>query len=298
MTDQLAKRFDESRTRLRAVALRMLGSHGEAEDAVQEAWIRLQRSEPGGIDNLDGWLTTVVARVCLDTLRTRKARREDQLDDEAPEAPADAPSSDPEAEVMLADALGPALLVVLETLAPSERVAFVLHDLFDLSFDEIAPIVGRTAVSARQLASRARRRIKGAKTDAAADAERHRDVVAAFFAASRAGDMSALLSLLDPDVVLRADAVAVKVAEANRGKGAPALAPEIRGAAAVAGTLKGSAAGAQLALIDGSAGAVWAPGGKPVTAFAFTVRDGRIAAIDLIMDKSRVKELAIDILPG
>jgi RNA polymerase sigma-70 factor (ECF subfamily) len=298
MSDLLASRFDASRAHLRAVAFRMLGSHGEAEDAVQEAWLRLMRSEADGIDNVEGWLTTVVARVCLDMLRTRKSRREDELDQGGVEAAGEAPSTDPEAEVLLADALGPALLVLLETLAPAERVAFVLHDLFDLSFDEIAPIVGRTPVAARQLASRARRRIKGAKTDAQADAVHQRELVAAFFAATRAGDMAALLTLLDPDVVLRADAVAVKTAAANRAKGAPApkLESEIRGAETVAGLLKGGASAAQLALVDGVAGAVWAPGGIPVTAFAFTVRDGKIAAIDLIMDRARIKAMAIEIL--
>jgi RNA polymerase sigma-70 factor (ECF subfamily) len=298
MADHLASQFDESRARLRAVAFRILGSHGEAEDAVQEAWLRLDRSDSDEIDNLQGWLTTVVARVCLDQLRARKSRREDELDETVAELAEDAPSSDPEAEVLLAEALGPALLVVLERLAPAERVSFVLHDLFDLSFDEIAPIVGRSAVATRQLASRARRRIKGETADAQADAARQREIVAAFFAASRAGNMGALLELLDPDVVLRADPVAVKVATANRDKGAPALAHEIRGPQAVADTLKGAARGAQPAIIDGAAGAVWAPGGKPGTAFAFTVRDGKIVAIDIIMDRARIHAMDIEILQG
>jgi RNA polymerase sigma-70 factor (ECF subfamily) len=298
MTNLLAGKFDDSRARLSAVALRILGSHGEAEDAVQEAWLRLSRSEADEIDNLQGWLTTVVARVCLDMLRARKSRRENELDESVAELAEDAPSSDPEAEVILAETLGPALLIVLERLAPAERVSFVLHDLFDLSFDEIAPIVGRSPVAARQLASRARRRIKGERAEAVADAARQRDIVAAFFAASRAGNMAALLELVDPDVVLRADPVAVKVATANRDKGAPALADEIRGPQAVAGTLKGAARGAEPAVIDGAAGAVWAPGGKPGTAFAFTVREGKIVAIDIIMDRARINTMDIEILHG
>lgn len=293
MSDILAKRFDASRAHLRAVAFRMLGSHGEAEDAVQEAWLKLVRADADRIENLQAWLTTVVSRVCLDMLRTRKSRREDELEDEAE---ADLPSSDPEAETFLADALGPALLVILEKLAPAERVAFVLHDLFDFSFDEIATVVGRTAVASRQLASRARRRIKGGKAEAQADATRQRELVTAFFAATRAGDMTALLTILDPGVVLRADAFAVATAAANRGRGGPALASEIHGAEAVAGTLKGGAGAAELALIEGAFGATWAPGGKPYTAFAFTVRNGRIVAIDIIMNQAHVAALDIKIL--
>lgn len=295
MVNILAAQFDESRNRLRAVAFRMLGSHGEAEDAVQEAWLRLSRSEESVIDNLEAWLTTVVARICLDMLRTRKTRREDDLDDELAESNEHIPSTNPEAEVLLADALGPALIVVLEALAPSERVAFVLHDLFDLSFEDIAPIVGRTPTAARQLASRARRRIKGAKSDAEANATRQQELVAAFFAASRAGDMTALLQLLDPNVVLRADKAAVNTAKANSARGAPALAAEINGADAVAGTLKGSASAAQLALIDGAAGAVWAPGGNVVSVFAFTLRDDKIVAIDIVMDRVRIKGMKVDV---
>lgn len=298
MDDSWAMRFDASRARLRAMAFRMLGSQGEAEDAIQEAWLRLSRTEPSSIDNLEGWLTTVVSRICLDMLRARKSRREEELDDVVSESAADVPSTNPESELLLADALGSALVVMLETLPPAERVAFVLHDLFDLSFDDIASIVGRTAVAARQLASRARRRMKGAKESAEADASRQRELVAAFFAATRTGDLSTLLAILAPDAVMRADPVAVKTTAAKRAKGIPApeLANEIRGAKAVAEVLKGGAGAAQLALIDGAAGAVWAPGGKPVTAFAFTVRDGKIVAIDLIMERARVDAMDIKIL--
>src|SRR6266699_1157339 len=219
----LAQRFEAERGRLRGVAYRMLGSLGEAEDAVQEAWLRLSRADSGGIDNLEGWLTTVVARVCLDMLRSRKSRGEQPLDDQAPVADR-GHAPDPEEELLLADSVGLALLVVLDTLEPAERLAFVLHDMFDLSFDEIAAIVGRSPTAARQLASRARRRIQGAPTSPNADLTRQREVVDAFLAASRAGDFDGLLTLLDPDAVLRTDPAAVP-------PGAPT---EIRGAAALA----------------------------------------------------------------
>src|SRR6266568_7142334 len=198
----LAERFEAERRRLRGVAYRMLGSLGEAEDAVQEAWLRLGRADSGGIDNLEGWLTTVVARVCLDMLRSRKSRGEQPLDDQAPDADR-GHAPDPEEELLLADSVGLALLVVLDTLEPAERLAFVLHDMFDLSFDEIAPIVGRSTAAARQLASRARRRVRGAA--AVPDIARQREVVGAFLAAARGGDFEALVSVLDPDVVFRPD---------------------------------------------------------------------------------------------
>src|SRR6266496_3269619 len=204
----LAQRFEAERGRLRGVAYRMLGSLGEAEDAVQEAWLRLGRADSGSIDNLEGWLTTVVARVCLDMLRSRKSRGEQPLDGEAPVADR-GHAPDPEEELLLADSVGLALLVVLDTLEPAERLAFVLHDLFDLSFDEIAPIVGRSPTAARQLASRARRRVQGADAVRDADLTRQREVVDAFLAASRGGDFDALLAVLDPDVVLRSDRAAV-----------------------------------------------------------------------------------------
>src|SRR5437870_5514180 len=223
--DWLAERFEESRAHLRAVAYRMLGSGSEADDAVQEAWLRVSRSDPSDVENLGGWLTTIVARLCLDMLRSRTARREEPLDaDVLGPVVGREDSTDPEREALLADAVGPALLVVLETLAPSERVAFVLHDMFDLPFDEIAPIVGRTPAAARQLASRARRRVQGAAAVPDADLTRQRAVVDAFLAASRGGDFDALLAVLDPDVVLRADGTAVQAGASK----------EVRGAAAVA----------------------------------------------------------------
>ena len=250
--DWLAKDFEETRPHLRAVAYRMLGSVDEAEDAIQEAWIRLTRSQSDKIDNLGGWLTTVVARVCLDMLRSRKSRKEEPLDEQVIKDPG---SGNPEGDLLIADSVGPALLVVLDTLTPAERIAFVLHDLFDLSFDEIAPIIDRTEIAARQLASRARRRVRGMKTTSQEDTHRQREIVTAFLTASRDGNFSALLKLLHPDVVLRADKTAVKVAAANRAKGAPAFKSEIRGAEDVAETLKGRARGAQLALVDGFTGA-------------------------------------------
>src|SRR6266566_5164363 len=275
----LAVRFEANRTHLRTVAYRMLGSLDEADDAVQEAWLRLSRSDTSGVDNLRGWLTTVVARVCLDMLRSRKSRREERLGAELPE-----PVPGPEHEVILADSVGLALLVVLETLTPAERVAFVLHDMFDLPFDEIAPILRRSPTAARQLASRARRRVQGADAVHDADHTRRREIVGAFLAASRSGNFGALLAVLDPDVVLRADSAAVRMAAARQAVGAPKLAPELRGAPAVAESLSGRAGAAQPALIDGAPGLVWAPGGKPRAAFTFTIARHKIVRIDLIAD--------------
>jgi RNA polymerase sigma factor (sigma-70 family) len=290
----LAERFEETRDHLRAVAYRMLGSAAEADDAVQEAWIRLSRADTGDVENLGGWLTTVVARVCLDMLRSRKSKREESLD-EAGADPIASPEAltNPEREVLLADSVGLALLLVLDTLPPAERVAFVLHDLFDLPFEEVAPIVGRTPAAARQLASRARRRVRSASAVSDADRTRQREVVDAFLSASRNGDFGALLALLDPDVVLRADQGAVRASEARRARGAPELAPEMRGAAIVAKTLSGTAQAAQLALLDGVAGAVWAPGGQPRAAFAFTLRHGKIAGIEILTDPDRVRRLDV-----
>jgi len=285
----LAGRFEAMRPRLRAVAYRMLGSRIEADDAVQEAWLRLSRSETGGVDNLGGWLTTVVARVCLDMLRSRKSRREDPLDAHSSEPIGSAEEGIPrEHEVLLADSLGLALLVVLETLAPAERVAFVLHDMFDLPFDEIAPIVGRSPTATRQLASRARRRVKGAGAAPEADRTRQREVVDAFLAASRGGDFDALLALLDPDVVLRADRAAVRTGASR----------EVRGAAAVAGTFSGRARAAQPAIVNGAVGLVWAPNGRPRVAFGFTIVGGKIVEIDLVADPERLGQLDLAILKG
>jgi len=285
--NDLAAQFEQNRLRLRAVAYRMLGSQTEADDVIQEAWLRLNRAGSAEVDNLGGWLTTVVARVCLDVLRSRKLRREDPLDsDDLLEAGADADTNAADQEMQLADSIGPALLVVLETLAPSERIAFVLHDLFAVSFDEIAGIVGKSPAAARQLASRARRRVQG--TDAAPDAgrARQREIVAAFLAASRAGDFQALLSMLDPDVVLRSDPFAAKM-------GATA---EALGADAVARTVSGRAHAARLALLDGVAGAIWAQRGKPRVAFVFTIEGGKITAIELRADPARLAGLDVVVL--
>jgi RNA polymerase sigma factor (sigma-70 family) len=280
--DWLAERFEAHRPHLRAVAYRMLGSAAEADDAVQEAWLRASRAGADEVDNLGGWLTTVVARVCLNQLRSRRSRPEAPLDDQAAEL-ADG-AADPEAEAVLADAVGPALLVVLDTLSPAERLAFVLHDLFAVPFGEIAEILGRSEAAARQLASRARRRVQGAEAPEG-DRARQRLVVEAFLAASRKGDFEALLRLLDPRVVARADAAAVAA-------GAEA---EVRGARAVAGTFVGRARFARPALVEGAVGAVWAPGGRPRVVFAFTVSDGRVAEIRLLADPERLAEL--DLVP-
>jgi RNA polymerase sigma-70 factor (ECF subfamily) len=287
--DWLAERFEAHRTHLRAVAYRMLGEISEADDAVQEAWLHLSRSDTSGVANLGGWLTTVVARICLDMLRVRKSRREEPIDPHVPEPIASREDGiDPEHEALLADSVGLALLVVLETLAPAERIAFVLHDIFAVPFDEIAPIVGRSPTAARQLASRARRRVRSASTLPDADLAGQRKVVEAFLAASRGGDFDALLALLDPDVVLRADRAAVQA-------GAPG---EVRGAAAVAGQFAGRARFAQMALVNGAAGAVWAPGGQPRVVFGFTIAGARIAAIDLVADPEQLRQLDLTILGG
>ena len=289
--DWLVKRFDESRPHLRAVAYRMLGSDGEADDAVQEAWLKVSRSDTGGVENLGGWLTTVVARVCLDMLRSRRAQREQALGPAADTLPA---GSTPEKELAFADAIGPALLVVLDMLAPQERVAFVLHDMFDLSFEEIAPIVERTPAAARQLASRARRRVRGAATPATDIAPR-RELVSAFLAASRDGDFDRLLAVLSPDAVLRADATSVRVAAAYQDRGGPILEPEMRGAAQVATAFRGRATAALPALIDGEPGAVWAVRGQVRSAFVFTIAGGKITGIDLVMDEEQLGALDIEI---
>ncbi len=273
----------------------MLGSQHEADDAVQESWLRLSRSDAGSIEHPGGWLTTVVARVCLDMLRSRTSRREESLDISETSQPIGSAEegNSPEQETLMADSVGVALLIVLETLTPAERVAFVLHDMFDLPFDEIAPIVGRTSASARQLASRARRRVQGAAVTHGSHIRRQQKVVDAFLAASRNGDFDALLAVLDPDVVLHADRAAVNLSAAREVHGAPKLAPEIRGAAAVAETFKGRAGAAQAALINGSVGLVWAPGGQPRAVFAFTIAGEKIAGIDLIADPEGIRQLDI-----
>jgi RNA polymerase sigma factor (sigma-70 family) len=279
----LAEKFEANRTRLRAVAYRMLGSRSEVDDAVQEAWLRLSRSDAGDIENLSGWLTTVVARVCLDMLRSRKSRREEPLGPQVPE-PIVNPDNEQEAE--LADSVGTALLVVLETLTPAERLAFVLHDMFAVPFEEIAPIVGRTPAAARQLASRARRRVQGAPTAPDADVTRQRKVVDAFLAASRNGDFEALLAVLDPDVVFRADPVAVRMGGL----------PEIRGATAVAETFKGRAQAAKPALIDGAVGLAVILGGQLRIALNLTIADDRIVGIEAVADPERLGAMDLAVL--
>jgi len=288
----LAERFEANRGHLRSVAFRMLGSQSEAEDAVQDAWLRLARADPSGVANLRGWLTTIVARICLDVLRARKTRREEPI---GIDAEAIASGDDAEREALIADSVGLAMLVVLERLAPTERVAFVLHDLFNLPFDDIAPIVGRSPAAARQLASRARRRVQGVPAAADADRARQREVVEAFLAASRNGDFSALLAVLDPNVLLRADAAAVAASLARASDGAPALAPEVQGPEAVAKTFKGRAQAAQLALVEGDVGLAFAPGGRPMVVFDFVIENGRIVEISLIADAQRIAALDLEI---
>jgi RNA polymerase sigma factor (sigma-70 family) len=289
--DWLAKRFEENRTHLRAVAYRMLGSPSEAEDAVQEAWLRLNRSDTSGVDNLGGWLTTVVGRVSLDMLRSRKSRREEHLE-ERPDRDLPDPvvgpgdTIGPEHEALLGDSLGPALLAVLETLTPTERVAFVLHDVFGVPFGEIAPVVGRSPNAAKMLASRARRRVRGGASTPEADLARQREVVGAFLKASREGDFGALLAVLDPEVVLRADRAAVRLGASG----------EVRGAQEVAETFSGRAQAARPALIDGAAGAVWAQGGRPRVVFGFTIAGGKIVGIDVLADPARLRRLDVALL--
>jgi RNA polymerase sigma-70 factor, ECF subfamily len=287
--DWLVERFEAHRGHLRGVAYRMLGSLSEADDAVQEAWLRLSRADPSGVDNLGGWLTTIVARVCLDMLRARRSRREEPLGLDAQvldPTVGRAEVVDPEQEALLAEGVGLALLVVLERLAPAERVAFVLHDLFAVPFEEIAPIVGRSPAAAKMLASRARRRVQGTATVPDADPTRQRAVIDAFLAAARGGDLDALLAVLDPDVVLRADRTAVQAGASS----------EVRGALAVAETFSGRAGFARPALVDGAVGAVWAPRGRPRVVFGFTITGGMIVEIDLVADPERLRRLDLAIL--
>jgi len=282
--DRLAQRFEAHREHLRAVALRMLGSTHEADDAVQEAWLRLNRADAAAVDNLGGWLTTVVARVCLDMLRAR-ARRPEVLPGAAPDPEA---VTSPEDEVLLADSVGLALLVVLDTLAPAERLAFVLHDMFGVPFDQIAPIVERSPDATRQLASRARRRVQRVGASPGSPKDHHAQLVKAFQAASREGNFEALLALLDPDAEFRADTADL-----------PPRAPRpVRGAAGVADVFCGGVLGAQLALIDGELGLTWAPGGKPRVVFAFSTDGERVTAIDLIADPDHVASLEVALVPG
>ena len=291
-TDSLAAQFENNRSHLRAVAYRMLGSLNEADDAVQETWLKLSRSDASSVENLGGWLTTVVARVCLDMLRARTSRREESLEEHtvAPVEPAvRSRGLDPEQETLLAESVGLALLVVLDTLAPAERISFVLHDLFAVSFDEIANIVGRSPAAVRQLASRARRRIQGADTASGTDLAGQRKVVDAFLTALRAGDFQALVAVLDPNVVITADAAAQPV-EAKR---------EIRGAENWAKGAIAAARGAraaQPALIDGAVGLVVAPRGRLFRALRFTLAEGKITAVEVIGNPERLRHLDLAIL--
>ena len=278
----LADQFEANRVHLRAVAYRMLGSRSEAEDAVQEAWLRLGRTDTDDIKNLGGWLTTVVARICLDMLRTRKSRREEQLGPHIPEPAADNENG----ESAVADSVGAALLIVLDTLAPAERLAFVLHDMFAVPFEEIAPIVGRAPAAARQLASRARRRVQGVSARPEADLSRQRTIVDAFLAASRNGDFEALLAVLDPEVVFRSDATAVKMGGAA----------ELRGAEAVANTFKGRAQAAKPAVVDGAMAVAVVFGGRLRIVLELHIVGDRIAGIQAVGDADRLQGFEIAVL--
>jgi RNA polymerase sigma factor (sigma-70 family) len=281
-SDFLAARFEEHRPQLRAVAYRMLGSLSEADDAVQEAWLRVSRAGTGDVANLAAWLTTIVGRVSLNMLRSRQHRREEPLEVHVPDPVVTGIAGpDPADEALLADSVGLALLVVLETLAPAERLAFVLHDLFSVPFEEIAPIVGRTETATRQLASRARRRVRGAP-EPDADLDRQREVVDAFIAAARGGDLDTLVSLLDPDIVVRADG------------GAHGPSATLRGARQVAGGAMAFARAAELtrpAIVNGAAGAVAISNGRPVSVAAFTIRGGKVVAMDILADPDRIARL-------
>ncbi len=278
----LAEQFEASRSHLRAVAYRMLGDLTEADDAVQESWLRLSRSDTSGVENLGGWLTTVVARVCLDMLRSRNSRREEPLEASVPEPITSREGGiDPEQEALLADSVGLALLVVLDTLNPAERLAFVLHDIFAVPFDEIAPIVGRSPTATRQLASRARRRVRGAATVKDPDLTYQREVVDAFLAASRTGNFDALLAVLDPDVVFRADRTAVSAGASG----------EVRGAPFVARQFSGRAQGARPALVNGAVGVVVARRGRLFLVLRLTIRHGKIVGIDAVADPARLRQL-------
>ncbi len=296
--DPLTERFEAERSRLQVLAYRMLGSRADAEDAVQEAWLRLNRTDTSEIVNLGGWLTTVVSRVALDSLRSRGTRRDQPSDlDLAGNEPRSDHEAGPEQEAILTESVGLAMLVVLDKLDPAERVAFVLHDMFSVSFDEVASILERSPAAARQLASRARRRVHDAEVPEGS-ASRHREIVDAFLAASRKGDFEALLSLLHPHVVLKADALAVAMAAARTDDRAPVLAAQVSGAKAVAESFAGRAGAARLALIDGLFGATWAPGGEPRVVFRFVTELGRITDIELVADPESIRLLEVVVLPG
>jgi RNA polymerase sigma factor (sigma-70 family) len=279
----LAEKFEANRAHLRAVAYRMLGSTSEVDDAVQETWLRLSRSDTSSVENLGGWLTTVVARVCLDMLRSRKSRREEPMGAHVPEPAADDQHAH---DTDMADSVGAALLVVLETLAPAERLAFVLHDMFAVPFEEIAPIVGRTPAAARQLASRARRRVQGTPPAPDADFSRQKNIVDAFLKASRDGDFEGLLAVLDPDVVFRADQAAQRLGSLG----------EIRGAAAVAETFRGRAQAAKPALVDGALALAVIFGGQLRIVLRLTISGERISAVEAVADAERIGTLDVEIL--
>ncbi|MBC5815209.1 MAG: sigma-70 family RNA polymerase sigma factor [Candidatus Eremiobacteraeota bacterium] len=289
----LADRFEAARPRLRRIAHRILGSAAESEDALQDGWLRLSRADVANVTNLEGWLTTVVARVCLDALKFRKSRREELTpDDPRRDIAAIAPGERPEEEAILADSIGVAILILLDTLPPAERVAFVLHDMFDVPFDDIAAIVGRTSEAARQLASRGRRKVRGASAAADSVTQRHDELVRAFLAASRTGNFSSLLALLDPGATLRADAAAVAMGGAAYWE-TDRLETGIKGAPAVARTFAGRARAAQPAFIDGKPGAVWMHAGEVRVIFHFHMKDDRITAIDLIAGPDAIAQAVI-----
>jgi len=278
----LAGQFEQHRAHLRAVAVRMLGTQDEADDAVQEAWLRVSRADAGEIDNLGGWLTTVVSRVCLDVLRSRNSRREEPLAADESDNPLERQGArSAEDDAVLADSVGIAMQVVLDRLPPAERVAFVLHDMFDLTFDEIAPIVGRSPVATRQLASRARRRVRGTPPSPPADRDRHRQIAEAFLAASRNADIQGLIAVLDPDVVFRADAAAVKLGGDR----------ELQGAAAIAKAFSGKAQAARAALINDAVGVIVDPRGRLLLILALTFEGGRITEIEAVADRASLAEL-------
>ncbi|WP_327284487.1 MULTISPECIES: sigma-70 family RNA polymerase sigma factor [unclassified Streptomyces] len=293
--DDLARRFEEHRPHLRAVAYRMLGSLSESEDAVQEAWLKLSRSDVTAVENLGGWLTTVVGRVCLDMLRSRTSRREDPLHDQDGYVRLPDPvvtglaGIDPEREVLVADSVGIALLVVLEALAPAERLAFVLHDLFAVPFDEIAPVLGRTAASTRQLASRARRRVQDAAPTPDADLVHTREVVDAFLNAARGGDLDALVDLLDPEIIARSDGGTLRPSAVRRG------ATDV---ASQAITFARFAAAAHPVLVNGLPGVLALAEGKPLSVMAFTVKDGKVVALDILTDPQRLARIDLGAVLG
>ncbi|WP_028924127.1 sigma-70 family RNA polymerase sigma factor [Pseudonocardia acaciae] len=287
--DGLAERFEEQRGQLRSVAYRMLGSAGEADDAVQEAWLRLSRVDAGEVENLAAWLTTVVSRICLDMLRSGRSRREDLVGAQVSDRPRDGDGNEPEDEAVLVDSVGRALLVVLDTLDPDERVAFVLHDMFAVPFDRIAPIVDRTTATTKKLASRARLRVRGTPATPAAQLAEHRNVVDAFLAAARGGDLTALLAVLAPDVVRRADPAALPAGAALESRGARTVAEET--------TVFGRRARfAEAALVNGEVGAVVAPRGRLRLVLTFTIADGRVAGYEVIADPARLRELDLAVL--